>query len=137
MMPDQIMAEHVRAAIAEIDRGGVPPLRQSVGYHLVYQGRRYPPKYVVSRPQSMPPGESCRRVSSTADRRRIRSFKAWDSTSNAKAPWPTYVAKRNSHREHESRRNTGWSQRAMSKMQGRSLGFVAKTLRQRRGPETV
>jgi len=48
MIPDQIRAEHVRAAIAEIDRVGVPPLRQSVRYHLVYQARRYPPKYVVS-----------------------------------------------------------------------------------------
>jgi 5-methylcytosine-specific restriction protein A len=48
MIPREIRAEHVRAAIAEIERNGVPLRRQSTRYHLVYQGRRYPPKYVVS-----------------------------------------------------------------------------------------
>jgi len=48
MIPHEIDAEHVRAAIAEIDVAGVPTGRESTRYHLVYQGRRYPPKYVVS-----------------------------------------------------------------------------------------
>jgi hypothetical protein len=48
MIPREIRAEHVRAAIAEIERNGVAPSRQSKRYHLVYRGRRYPPKYVVS-----------------------------------------------------------------------------------------
>jgi hypothetical protein len=48
MIPSEITAEHVHAAIAEIDRTGVPEWRQSTRYLLVYQGRCYPPKYVVS-----------------------------------------------------------------------------------------
>jgi hypothetical protein len=48
MIPSETRAEHVRAAIAEIDRTGVPQLRQSKNYFLVYQGRSYPPKYVMS-----------------------------------------------------------------------------------------
>ncbi len=47
-IPHEIKAEHVHAAIAEIERNGVPPSRQSMLYDLVYQGRCYPPKYVVS-----------------------------------------------------------------------------------------
>ena len=47
-IPREIKAEHVHAAIAEIERNGVPPSRQSTRYHLMYHGRRYPPKYVVS-----------------------------------------------------------------------------------------
>ena len=47
-IPRAITAEHVQAAITEIDRNGVPPARQSALYDLVYQARRYPPKYVVS-----------------------------------------------------------------------------------------
>jgi len=48
MIPAAINAAHVHQAIAEINRTGVPPLRQSTLYDLIYQGRRYPPKYVVS-----------------------------------------------------------------------------------------
>jgi hypothetical protein len=48
MIPREIRAEHVPAAIAEIERNGVPPSRRSKRYHLVYRGRHYPPKYVVS-----------------------------------------------------------------------------------------
>jgi hypothetical protein len=48
VISSQITADHVLAAIAEIDRVGVPPGRESTWYHLVYQGRHYPPKYVVS-----------------------------------------------------------------------------------------
>src|SRR6476469_8043130 len=47
MIPNEIKAEHVHAAIAEIDRNGVPAWRKPWRYNLEYQGRRYPPKYVV------------------------------------------------------------------------------------------
>jgi hypothetical protein len=48
MIPREITAEHVRAAIAEIDREGVRSGRESTLYHLIYQGKRYPPKYTVT-----------------------------------------------------------------------------------------
>ena len=39
---------HVEAALARIDREGVPPKRDSTRYQLVVGAKRYPPKYVVS-----------------------------------------------------------------------------------------
>ncbi len=48
MIPRSINAAHVRAAIDEIDRTGVPIGRGSWRYHLIHRGRRYPPEYVVS-----------------------------------------------------------------------------------------
>jgi hypothetical protein len=48
MIPKSITATDVRAAIAFIDQNGVPKSRRSTRYHLVLNGRRYPPKYVVS-----------------------------------------------------------------------------------------
>ncbi len=39
---------HVEAALAQIDREGVPPRRESAKFQLVVAGRRYPPKYVIS-----------------------------------------------------------------------------------------
>jgi hypothetical protein len=39
---------HVEEAIARIDREGVPRRRESTKFHLVVEGRRYPPKYVIS-----------------------------------------------------------------------------------------
>jgi hypothetical protein len=47
---------HVEAAIARIDREGVPPRRESTKFHLVVDGRRYPPKYVVSLAASLTTG---------------------------------------------------------------------------------
>lgn len=38
----------VIAAISRIDREGVPPRRESTKFHLVVEGKRYPPKYVIS-----------------------------------------------------------------------------------------
>ncbi len=43
-----ISEEHVRAAIEEIDRDGIPPSAQSTTYDLIESGRRFPPKLVVS-----------------------------------------------------------------------------------------
>lgn len=39
---------HVEAALARIDREGVPPKRESTKFQLVVGFKRYPPKYVVS-----------------------------------------------------------------------------------------
>jgi len=49
MIPkDVITKQHVLDAIAEIDRDGVPPVRRAKGFDLVYNGKTYPPKYVLS-----------------------------------------------------------------------------------------
>jgi len=48
MIPTAITAVHVLQAIAEIDKTGVPSSRQSALWDVVFQGRLYPPKYVVS-----------------------------------------------------------------------------------------
>jgi DNA polymerase III delta prime subunit len=48
MIPKNIEHEHVIQAIGEIDRSGIRYHRESVRYNLVYQGKPYPPKYVVS-----------------------------------------------------------------------------------------
>lgn len=39
---------HVEAALKLIDRDGVPPRREATRFQLVADGKRYPPKYVVS-----------------------------------------------------------------------------------------
>lgn len=43
-----ITADHVLLAIAEIDREGIDPKEESTGYDLLYAGHRYPPKLVLS-----------------------------------------------------------------------------------------
>ncbi len=43
-----ISRRNVLAGIERIRKEGVPAHRQSTRYSLVYKGRRYPPKYVVS-----------------------------------------------------------------------------------------
>ena len=48
MIPHEIKTEHVLAAIAEIKATGIPCVRNSKGYVVIYAGERYPPKYVVS-----------------------------------------------------------------------------------------
>lgn len=48
MIPNDIKAEHVLAAIAELDNVGTPSGRGSKRYFLVHRGRRYPPKYLLS-----------------------------------------------------------------------------------------
>ena len=44
----QITREHVLGAIEEIDAEGIPGKAQSTFYDLLHEGRRYPPKYVLS-----------------------------------------------------------------------------------------
>ena len=43
-----ITAVHVHEALAEIDKTGVPEGAESTGYDLVFEGKRYPPKLVLS-----------------------------------------------------------------------------------------
>lgn len=45
---DALTEEHVRQALAEIDREGAPTSAQSTGYDLIEAGLRYPPKLVFS-----------------------------------------------------------------------------------------
>jgi hypothetical protein len=44
----QISTEHIRAAIEKIDSEGVPPNRASTKFEILFNSRKYPPKYVVS-----------------------------------------------------------------------------------------
>jgi hypothetical protein len=49
MIPkDQITREYILAAITEIDQKGVPEDRHAKGFDLLYNGKAYPPKYVLS-----------------------------------------------------------------------------------------
>lgn len=48
MISDLIKSIHIRKAIKEIDKSGVPSRRESTGYDLLFNGRRYPPKYTIS-----------------------------------------------------------------------------------------
>jgi len=46
-IPRGIKREHVITAINEVMNNGFPKDRKSTKYDLVYDGRRYPPKYVI------------------------------------------------------------------------------------------
>lgn len=48
MIPSNINKEHLKKAIQEIDEQGVRKGRHSSTYDLVYQGKYYPPKLVIS-----------------------------------------------------------------------------------------
>ena len=48
MIPSNITREHVIQALKQIDRDGMPPERQATKYSLLYEGKRYAPKYVIS-----------------------------------------------------------------------------------------
>jgi len=48
MIPSNIKKEHILKAIEYIDKNGVPPGRGSTVFVLEYDGKRYPPKYVIS-----------------------------------------------------------------------------------------
>lgn len=47
MIPSNIQKSHLLAAIAEIDRDGIPAHQESTRYDLAYNGKLYPPKLVV------------------------------------------------------------------------------------------
>ena len=47
-IPENISREHILKAIEKIDLQGIPNNAKSTTYDLIYEGKRYPPKYVVS-----------------------------------------------------------------------------------------
>ena len=48
MMPGGLQHIHFQQAIKEIDELGVPNRRRSLTYDLLMDGKKYPPKYVIS-----------------------------------------------------------------------------------------
>lgn len=48
MIPANISVEHILRALEEIDRYGIPEQRKATRYYLNYEGKLYPPKYVIS-----------------------------------------------------------------------------------------
>jgi len=48
MIPSNITRDHIVNAIREIEKEGVPKGRESRKFRVVFSGRSYPPKYVVS-----------------------------------------------------------------------------------------
>lgn len=48
MIPQAIKHNHVLQAITQIRTGGVPRKREPTKFNLVYDGRLYPPKFVLS-----------------------------------------------------------------------------------------
>ena len=48
MIPKNIRREHIIKAIEEIERNGIPKGRNSKKYLLEFNGKHYPPKYVIS-----------------------------------------------------------------------------------------
>lgn len=57
MIPKGLNDKHFKLAATEIDRLGVPTERNSVHYDLVIDGKRYPPKYIVSLATKFATGE--------------------------------------------------------------------------------
>jgi hypothetical protein len=48
MIPKNLNNDHILAAIAEINKNGIPSGRNATKYHLIYKGKAFPPKYVIS-----------------------------------------------------------------------------------------
>ncbi len=48
MIPHDIKHSHIKSAIKHIELEGIPTLRKSRRYNLLYHGKLYPPKYVIS-----------------------------------------------------------------------------------------
>lgn len=57
MIPKGLSSKHFKHAAAAIDREGVPAERNSRYYDLVIEGKRYPPKYIVSLATKFATGE--------------------------------------------------------------------------------
>jgi len=50
VIPPTISREHVIAALARIDREGIPAGRENRGVELYFNNHRYPPKLVICLP---------------------------------------------------------------------------------------
>ncbi len=48
MIPKNIQRHHVIEAIIKIDSRSIPKRRKSTSYSLIFKGKEYPPKYVIS-----------------------------------------------------------------------------------------
>jgi len=48
MIPKGLQRKHFTSAATEIDKNGVPTRRKSYRYDLLLNGKRYPPKYIIS-----------------------------------------------------------------------------------------
>ena len=48
MIPRNLEERHILEAVSHIDSKGVPWQRRSVHYHVVIDGKCYPPKYLIS-----------------------------------------------------------------------------------------
>jgi hypothetical protein len=48
MIPENIKSEHILKAIQEAERSEIPRERSSEKYELKYNGKHYPPKYIIS-----------------------------------------------------------------------------------------
>ncbi len=48
MIPSNIGRKHILEALGEIDSKGIPPMRKSKEFHLLFRGKHYPPKYTLS-----------------------------------------------------------------------------------------
>lgn len=48
MIPKELTNSHFEQAIQEIDQNGIPKSRESYRYFLIFNGKKYPPKYVIS-----------------------------------------------------------------------------------------
>lgn len=57
MIPPNIEREHIIEAVREIDSEGVPASRGSKKFLLEFEGKRYPPKYVISLANNFANGE--------------------------------------------------------------------------------
>jgi hypothetical protein len=57
MIPANIESEHIIKAIREIDLNRVPPGRESRSFLLIFEGKQYPPKYVLSQANKFANGE--------------------------------------------------------------------------------
>jgi len=48
MVKKEVTRQNILQALTEIDKSGVPKRRQAKKYNLHYDGKSYPPKYVLS-----------------------------------------------------------------------------------------
>ncbi len=46
-IPRNIKKEHIISALAAIEKEGYPKQHESTKYSLVYQGRKYPPVWII------------------------------------------------------------------------------------------
>ncbi len=49
MIPNNITSANVIKALEQIEREGIPNNRQSTKHDLIYKGKRFPPKFVISK----------------------------------------------------------------------------------------